>query len=154
MYLTIVTLFIATHLTTHFILRKLDHHKKAFRNSRPQPGCHLTNSPWAGIMTSYINYSRLGRVCKQLNLHRYSLTTRINTSTRKTMKPTWVHENGGHEENNLVTYPPCPKKSKIKTSWLLRIETEEIFLRIILGINVHNFYNISLQMCSKSSNPL
>jgi hypothetical protein len=34
--------------------------KKAFRYSRPQPGCHLPNSPWAGIMTSYcINYSRL-----------------------------------------------------------------------------------------------
>jgi hypothetical protein len=27
--------------------------KKAFRHSRPQPGCHLPNSPWAGIMTSY-----------------------------------------------------------------------------------------------------
>ncbi len=30
--------------------------KKASRYSRPQPGCHL---PWARIMTSYINYSRL-----------------------------------------------------------------------------------------------
>ncbi len=28
--------------------------KKAFRYSRPQPGCHLPNSPYAGIMTSYI----------------------------------------------------------------------------------------------------
>jgi hypothetical protein len=36
--------------------------KKAFRYSCPQPGCHLPNYPWAGIMTSYINYSRLGRV--------------------------------------------------------------------------------------------
>ncbi len=36
--------------------------KKAFRYSRPRPGCHLPNSPWAGIMTSCINYSRLGRV--------------------------------------------------------------------------------------------
>ncbi len=26
--------------------------KKAFRYSRPQPGCHLPNSPWAGMMTS------------------------------------------------------------------------------------------------------
>ncbi len=26
--------------------------KKAFQYSRPQPGCHLSNSPWAGIMTS------------------------------------------------------------------------------------------------------
>ncbi len=26
--------------------------KKAFRYSRPQPGCHIPNSPWAGIMTS------------------------------------------------------------------------------------------------------
>ncbi len=32
--------------------------KKAFRYSRPQLGCHLPYSPWAGIMTSYINYSR------------------------------------------------------------------------------------------------
>ncbi len=24
--------------------------KKAFRYSRPQPGCHLPNSPWAGII--------------------------------------------------------------------------------------------------------
>ncbi len=32
------------------------------RYSRPQPGCHLPNSTWAGIMTSYINYSHLGRV--------------------------------------------------------------------------------------------
>jgi hypothetical protein len=37
------------------------HCKKAFRYSRPQPGCHLPNSPWAGIMMSHINYSRLGR---------------------------------------------------------------------------------------------
>ena len=22
--------------------------EKAFRHSRPQPGCHLPNSPWAG----------------------------------------------------------------------------------------------------------
>ncbi len=29
-----------------------------FRYSRPQPECHLPNSPWAGIMTSYINYFR------------------------------------------------------------------------------------------------
>jgi hypothetical protein len=36
--------------------------KKAFRCFRPQPGCHLPNSPSAGIMTTYINYSRLGRV--------------------------------------------------------------------------------------------
>ncbi len=36
--------------------------KKAFRYSRSQPGCHLPNSPWAGIMTSYINYSCPGRV--------------------------------------------------------------------------------------------
>jgi hypothetical protein len=36
--------------------------KKAFRYSRPQPGCHVPNSPWVGIMTSYINYSCLGRV--------------------------------------------------------------------------------------------
>ncbi len=35
--------------------------KKAFRDSRPQPGSHLPNSPWAGIMTSYINYSCPGR---------------------------------------------------------------------------------------------
>jgi hypothetical protein len=31
----------------------------------PVPGgdvTHLPNSPWAGIMTSYINYSRLGRL--------------------------------------------------------------------------------------------
>ncbi len=27
--------------------------KKTFRSSRPQPGCHLPNSPWPGIMTSY-----------------------------------------------------------------------------------------------------
>ncbi len=33
--------------------------KKAFRYSRPQPGPHIPNSPWAGIMMSYINYSRL-----------------------------------------------------------------------------------------------
>ncbi len=30
------------------------HRKKDFRYSRPQPGCHLPNSPWAGIMTSYM----------------------------------------------------------------------------------------------------
>jgi hypothetical protein len=24
--------------------------KKAFRYFRPQPGCHLPNSPWAGII--------------------------------------------------------------------------------------------------------
>ncbi len=30
--------------------------KKAFRYFRHQPGCHLPNSPWAGIMTSYIQY--------------------------------------------------------------------------------------------------
>ncbi len=36
--------------------------KKAFRYSRPQPGCHLPKSPWAAIMTSYINYSYPGRV--------------------------------------------------------------------------------------------
>ncbi len=29
--------------------------KKAFRCFRPQPGCHLPNSPSAGIMTSYIH---------------------------------------------------------------------------------------------------
>ncbi len=28
----------------------------------PQPDCHLPNSPWAGIRTSYVNYSRLGRL--------------------------------------------------------------------------------------------
>jgi hypothetical protein len=37
----------------------LHRNKKAFRYSRPQPGCHLPNSPWAGIMTSYVNYSCL-----------------------------------------------------------------------------------------------
>jgi hypothetical protein len=36
--------------------------KKAFRYSRPQQGCHLLKCPWAGIMTLYMNYSRLGRV--------------------------------------------------------------------------------------------
>ncbi len=36
---------------------QLLHRKKAFQYSRPQPGCHLPNSPWAGIMTSYIKYS-------------------------------------------------------------------------------------------------
>ena len=35
--------------------------KKTFRYSRPQPGCHLPTSPWAGIMTSSINYSCPGR---------------------------------------------------------------------------------------------
>jgi hypothetical protein len=34
--------------------------KKAFRFSRPQPGCHLPISPWAGIM----NYSRKGEFGK------------------------------------------------------------------------------------------
>ncbi len=38
--------------------------KKAFPYSLSQPWCHLPNSPWAGIMTSYIIYSRLGRVWK------------------------------------------------------------------------------------------
>jgi hypothetical protein len=41
------------------VIRKL-HRKKSFRYSFPQPGCHLPNSPWAGIMTSFINYFRLG----------------------------------------------------------------------------------------------
>ncbi len=39
--------------------------KKAFQYFSPQPGCHLpiSISPcWAGIETSYISYSRLGRV--------------------------------------------------------------------------------------------
>ncbi len=36
--------------------------KKAFWYSRPQPGRHLPNSLWAGIITSYINYSHPGRV--------------------------------------------------------------------------------------------
>ncbi len=36
--------------------------KKAFRYSCPQPGCHLPDSPWAGIETSYVNYSCPGRV--------------------------------------------------------------------------------------------
>jgi hypothetical protein len=36
--------------------------KKPFRYCRAQPGCHLPNSPFAGIMTSYINYSCPGRV--------------------------------------------------------------------------------------------
>jgi hypothetical protein len=36
--------------------------KKAFRYPCPQPGCHLLNSPWAGHMTSSINYSCPGRV--------------------------------------------------------------------------------------------
>jgi hypothetical protein len=40
------------------------HRKKAFRYSRPQPGSHLPNSPWAGIMTSYINYSCPGEFGK------------------------------------------------------------------------------------------
>ncbi len=26
------------------------HRKKGLRHSRPQPGCHLPNSPWAGII--------------------------------------------------------------------------------------------------------
>ena len=38
------------------------HRKKTFRYSRPQPGCHLSNSPWAGIMTSYINYRHVHRL--------------------------------------------------------------------------------------------
>jgi hypothetical protein len=45
-----------------FVLKGTVHRKKAFRYSRPQPGCHLPKSPWAGKMTSYINYSRLARV--------------------------------------------------------------------------------------------
>ncbi len=47
----------------HFwLLVRQIHRKKAFWYSSPQPECHLPNCPWAGIMTSYINYSRLGRV--------------------------------------------------------------------------------------------
>jgi hypothetical protein len=35
------------------LLRVVVHRKKAFGYSRPKLGCHLPNSPWAGIMTSY-----------------------------------------------------------------------------------------------------
>jgi hypothetical protein len=40
--------------------------KKAFRYSRPQPGCHLPNSPWAGIIElfppmSFLSFAILGR---------------------------------------------------------------------------------------------
>jgi hypothetical protein len=49
---------------THACATPYVHRKKAFRFSRPQPGCHLPNSPWAGIMTSYINYSRKGEFGK------------------------------------------------------------------------------------------
>jgi hypothetical protein len=49
--------------------------KKAFRYSRHQPGCHLPNSPWAGIVISYINYSRLGRV--------WEVTSRLGTGISK-----------------------------------------------------------------------
>jgi len=38
--------------------------KKAFRYSRPQPGCQLPNSPWAGIMPTYIIYSLQGEFGK------------------------------------------------------------------------------------------
>ncbi len=31
------------------------HRKKAFQYSRPQPGCHLPNSPWAVIMESLVS---------------------------------------------------------------------------------------------------
>ncbi len=49
--------------------------KKGFRYSRPQPGCHLPNSPWAGIMTSHINYSCPEGVWK--------VTSRLGTGTSK-----------------------------------------------------------------------
>jgi hypothetical protein len=29
------------------------HRKKAFQYSRPKPGCHLPNSPWAGIINLF-----------------------------------------------------------------------------------------------------
>ncbi len=51
--------------------------KKGLPFSRPQPGCHWLNSPWAGIMTSYINYSRPGRVS--------SVTSRLGTVKRLTL---------------------------------------------------------------------
>ncbi len=38
--------------------------KKAFRYSRPQTGCHLPNSLWAGIMTSFINIPAKGEFGK------------------------------------------------------------------------------------------
>jgi hypothetical protein len=34
------------------ILMKHKHCKKGYRFSRPQSGCHLPNSPWAGIIGS------------------------------------------------------------------------------------------------------
>ncbi len=37
---------------------RLIHRKKAFRYSRPQPGCHLPNSPWAGIINIWRHNSR------------------------------------------------------------------------------------------------
>ncbi len=47
------------HTFTRYQQLELYTAKKAFRYSRPQPGSHLPNSPWAGIMMPYINYSRL-----------------------------------------------------------------------------------------------
>jgi hypothetical protein len=38
--------------------------KKAFRNSRPQPGYHLPNSPWAGIIYIWRHNSRPGEFSK------------------------------------------------------------------------------------------
>jgi hypothetical protein len=57
------------------IHHKYIHRKKPFGYSRPQPGCHLPNSPWAGIITSNINYYRLGRV--------WSVTSRLGTGISK-----------------------------------------------------------------------
>ncbi len=51
------------------------HCKKAFQNCRSQPGCHLLDSPWAGIMTSYINNSCTGRV--------WLVTSRLGTGISK-----------------------------------------------------------------------
>jgi hypothetical protein len=48
---------------------------KAFRHFRPQPGCYLPNSPWAGFMMSYMNYSWPRRV--------WYVTSRLGTGISK-----------------------------------------------------------------------
>ena len=83
--------------------------KKAFRYS--QPGCHFTNSPWAGIIMSYINYSRRGRV--------WQVTSRLGTEISKsffTVQELYDGLNWGIEEpirqrNNIFS---CYSSAAIK----------------------------------------
>ncbi len=93
------------------------HCRKGWRHFRPQPGCHLPNSHWAGIISncSKVTLQRYFSVVKKgLNVHQLMGAGR----RRNVLRPNFPQPNSPitkHPTTKRPNGPACTEQSPLRT---------------------------------------